>query len=75
MRRGRETANALFGNSASVLVGDFIYTRSFQMMVKLNNNTSLGETKKEKTKSIKADQTQGRPIATLINHQADQSPG
>ena len=37
MRRGRETANALFGNSASVLVGDFLYTRSFQMMVKLND--------------------------------------
>lgn len=37
MRRGRATANALFGNSASVLVGDFLYTRSFQMMVKLNN--------------------------------------
>ena len=37
MRRGRETANALFGDSASVLVGDFLYTRSFQMMVKLNN--------------------------------------
>ena len=37
MRRGRETANALFGNSASVLVGDFLYTRSFQMMVGLNN--------------------------------------
>jgi octaprenyl-diphosphate synthase len=34
MRRGRETANALFGNSASVLVGDFLYTRSFQMMAK-----------------------------------------
>lgn len=33
MRRGKETANALFGNSASVLVGDFLYTRSFQMMV------------------------------------------
>lgn len=36
MRRGRETANALFGNSASVLVGDFLYTRSFQMMVGIN---------------------------------------
>ncbi|WP_440906281.1 octaprenyl diphosphate synthase [Catenovulum sp. SX2] len=35
-RRGRDTANALFGNSASVLVGDFLYTRSFQMMVSLN---------------------------------------
>ena len=37
MRRGRETANALFGNSASVLVGDFLYSRSFQMMSELNN--------------------------------------
>lgn len=37
MRRGRQTANALFGNSASVLVGDFVYSRSFQMMVALNN--------------------------------------
>ena len=33
MRRGRETANALFGNAASVLVGDFLYSRAFQMMV------------------------------------------
>ncbi|MCC2617993.1 octaprenyl diphosphate synthase [Aestuariibacter halophilus] len=36
MRRGRETANAVFGNQASVLVGDFLYTRSFQMMVSLD---------------------------------------
>ncbi|ACL32482.1 octaprenyl diphosphate synthase [Glaesserella parasuis] len=35
MRRGRETANARFGNAASVLVGDFIYTRAFQMMASL----------------------------------------
>ena len=35
MRRGRETANAIFGNQASVLVGDFLYTRSFQTMVSL----------------------------------------
>ena len=33
LRRGRDTANALFGNEASVLVGDFLYSRSFQMMV------------------------------------------
>jgi octaprenyl-diphosphate synthase len=33
LRRGRKTANALFGNAASVLVGDFLYSRSFQMMV------------------------------------------
>jgi len=36
LRRGRKTANALFGNAASVLVGDFLYSRSFQMMVSLN---------------------------------------
>ena len=41
LRRGRETANALFGNSASVLVGDFLYTRSFQMMVSLNEMTIM----------------------------------
>ena len=33
LRRGRDTANALFGNSASVLVGDFLYSRAFEMMV------------------------------------------
>lgn len=37
LRRGRETANALFGNQASVLVGDFLYSRAFQMMVELDN--------------------------------------
>ena len=37
MRRGRKTANALFGNAASVLVGDFLYSRSFQMMVAIRN--------------------------------------
>lgn len=39
MRRGKATANEAFGNAASVLVGDYIYTRSFQMM------TSLGSLK------------------------------
>jgi octaprenyl-diphosphate synthase len=37
LRRGRQTANALFGNAASVLVGDFLYSRSFQMMVGVQN--------------------------------------
>ncbi|MES9874277.1 MAG: octaprenyl diphosphate synthase [Candidatus Sedimenticola sp. PURPLELP] len=37
MRRSRETANAVWGNAASVLVGDFLYSRSFEMMVDVNN--------------------------------------
>lgn len=37
LRRGRETANALFGNAASVLVGDFLYSRAFEMMVDLDS--------------------------------------
>lgn len=37
LRRGRSTANTLFGNAASVLVGDYIYTRSFQMMVSIES--------------------------------------
>jgi len=37
MRRGRETANNLWGNEASVLVGDFLYTRSFEMMVEMDS--------------------------------------
>lgn len=37
MRRGRDTANALWGNEASVLVGDFLYSRAFEMMVEVND--------------------------------------
>ena len=37
LRRGRPTASALFGNAASVLVGDFLYSRAFQMMVEVND--------------------------------------
>jgi len=37
LRRGRATSNALFGNAASVLVGDFVYSRAFQMMVDIGN--------------------------------------
>ena len=36
-RRGRDTANTVFGNQASVLVGDFLYSRAFQMMVDIDN--------------------------------------
>ena len=37
LRRGRQTANAMFGNAASVLVGDFVYSRAFQMMVSVQS--------------------------------------
>ena len=37
LRRGRDTANAAFGNAAAVLVGDFLYSRAFQMMVDMND--------------------------------------
>ncbi len=37
LRRGRPTANAKFGNAPSVLVGDFLYSRAFQMLVRLGN--------------------------------------
>ena len=37
LRRGNETANALFGNAASVLVGDFLYSRAFEMMIDVDD--------------------------------------
>jgi octaprenyl-diphosphate synthase len=42
LRRGRETANAIWGDHSSVLVGDFLYSRAFQMMVALNNMEIMG---------------------------------
>jgi octaprenyl-diphosphate synthase len=41
LRRGRPTANSRFGNASSVLVGDFLYTRAFQLMVRLGNEPLL----------------------------------
>ena len=41
LRRGRPTANATFGNAPSVLVGDFLYTRAFQLMVELRDMNIL----------------------------------
>ncbi len=42
LRRGRQTANAVFGNAASVLVGDFLYSRAFQMMVEVGSPRVMG---------------------------------
>jgi octaprenyl-diphosphate synthase len=41
LRRGHSTANTIWGNEASVLVGDFLYSRAFQLIVKLQNLTIL----------------------------------
>lgn len=66
LRRGRETANALFGNAASVLVGDFLYSRAFQMMVSVNNMRVL---------DVMADATnviaEGEVLQLMNMHDAD----
>ena len=41
LRRGQDTANAVWGNEAAVLVGDFLYSRSFEMMVEVGNITIM----------------------------------
>ncbi|MBL6774194.1 MAG: polyprenyl synthetase family protein [Candidatus Puniceispirillum sp.] len=43
LRRGRETANALWGNEASVLVGDFLFARAFELMVEAGDIDVLGQ--------------------------------
>jgi octaprenyl-diphosphate synthase len=66
LRRGRPTANASFGNAASVLVGDFLYSRAFQMMVSLGRPQVL---------SILSDATnviaEGEVLQLMNMHQPD----
>jgi octaprenyl-diphosphate synthase len=66
MRRGKSTANHLFGNAASVLVGDFVYSRAFQMMVKLQNMRVM-EILSEATNII----AEGEVLQLLNIHNAD----
>lgn len=66
LRRGNETANALFGNAASVLVGDFLYSRSFQMMVELDN-FKIMEILSESTNII----AEGEVLQLMNCHDAD----
>jgi len=66
MRRGRATANTLFGNAASVLVGDFIYSRAFQMMVTVQNMRVL-EVLAEATNII----AEGEVLQLLNMHDAN----
>jgi octaprenyl-diphosphate synthase len=66
LRRGRQTANALFGNAASVLVGDFLYSRAFQMMVGVGNMRVM-EILAEATNII----SEGEVLQLLNMHDAD----
>jgi len=69
MRRGRPTANESFGNPASVLVGDFLYSRAFQMMVETNNMRVLA-TLAEATNVI----AEGEVMQLMNMHDASLTP-
>ncbi len=71
LRRGRPTANAAFGNAPSVLVGDFIYTRAFQLMVQLNHMPLLAHMA-ETTNTIAAGEVMQLVHAGDPDTQADQ---
>jgi len=66
LRRGRATASALFGNAASVLVGDFLYSRAFQMMVEVNDIRVM-RTLADATNTI----AEGEVLQLLNCHDAD----
>jgi len=66
LRRGNKTANALFGNAASVLVGDFLYSRAFQMMVNVGDMRVM-EVLSDATNVI----AEGEVLQLLNCHDAD----
>ncbi|MCB1915473.1 MAG: octaprenyl diphosphate synthase [Rhodocyclaceae bacterium] len=66
LRRGNQTANALFGNAASVLVGDFLYSRAFQMMVSVGSMRVM-EVLADATNTI----AEGEVLQLLNCHEAD----
>jgi len=66
MRRGKSTANSLFGNAASVLVGDFLYSRAFQMMVEVGD-VKVMQVLAETTNII----AEGEVLQLLNCHDAD----
>ncbi len=66
MRRGRETANSTFGNPASVLVGDFLYSRAFQMMVEVDNMRVM-QVLADTTNAI----AEGEVLQLLVSHDPD----
>ncbi len=67
-RRGRDTANTVFGNQASVLVGDFLYSRAFQMMVEVGSMRVM-EILADATNTIAA----GEVMQLMNVHEADVS--
>jgi len=68
LRRGKSTANHIFGNAASVLVGDFLYSRAFQMMVEIKNMRVM-DILSEATNII----AEGEVLQLLNLHNADVS--
>jgi octaprenyl-diphosphate synthase len=66
LRRGRATSNAVFGNAASVLVGDFVYSRAFQMMIEVGQMRVL-EVLAEATNVI----AEGEVLQLMNCHNAD----
>ena len=66
LRRGRQTANEVFGNAASVLVGDFLYSRAFQMMVDVGQMRVM-EVLAEATNVI----AEGEVLQLMNMHDAD----
>lgn len=68
LRRGKSTANHIFGNAASVLVGDFLYSRAFQMMVAIENMRVM-DILSEATNII----AEGEVLQLLNLHNADVS--
>lgn len=68
LRRGNDTANALFGNAASVLVGDYLYSRSFQMMVE-SESLAVMDVLADTTNKI----AEGEVMQLMNIHDADTS--
>ncbi len=66
LRRGRHTANEVYGNQASVLVGDFVYSRAFQMMAALNSQRVM-EIMSEATNTI----AEGEVLQLMNAHDPD----
>lgn len=68
LRRGQQTANAIWGNAASVLVGDFLYSRAFQILAR-NHNPQIMHILSETTNAI----AEGEVMQLMNQHDADLS--